>query len=55
MSILTGDNPFGEYKKSIEEKNTKDASKGDEEKFHQELDKLVHKTFGKSEDEKKED
>ena len=30
----------------------KGASKDDEEKFHKELDKLVHKTFGKSEDEK---
>ena len=32
---------------------SKGASKDDEEKFHQELDKLVHKTFGASDDEKK--
>jgi hypothetical protein len=31
-----------------------EATKGEEEKFHKEVDKLMHKTFGHSEDEKKE-
>jgi hypothetical protein len=36
-----------------EEKEEKGASKKAETKFHTKLDKLVHKTFGKSPDEKK--
>lgn len=35
-----------------EEEVNENASSGEEEKFHQKLDKLVHKTFGKSEKEK---
>ena len=41
---------FTKYKKT----GVEEASKDEEEKFHQDLDKMVHKTFGKSKDEMQE-
>jgi len=43
----------GTLRKTTYKKITDSASKDEEDEFHRELDKLVHKTFGKSSDEKK--
>jgi hypothetical protein len=53
-------NPSGKVKYYIHRKSTNEAveldevSKKETDKFHRDLDKLVHKTFGHSSDEKKE-
>ena len=50
----TGDITIDSLKKALSKKDTNEASKEKEDKFHTKLDTLVHKTFGPSSDEKKE-
>ena len=50
----TGDITIDSLKKALSKKDTNEASKEEEDKFHTQLDTLVHKTFGPSSDEKKE-
>ena len=44
---------FEEKQPAIDQLALENASAGEEDKFHKDLDKLVHKTFGHSSDEKK--
>lgn len=49
----TGRKVTDDIKKKLKKEEKEGASKESEKKFHTKLDKLVHKTFGKSPDEKK--
>lgn len=52
QSKETGDKLKAANTYNVNPRAMKEADKDEEEKFHQNLDKLVHKTFGKSDDEK---